>query len=244
MSIKTAVILAAGKGTRLRSVTGDSFPKPLTPLNGVPIIEYSIKALIGAGVNKVFIGCGHMIESFSYLEQKYHEVEIVENPLYDVHASIYTLLIFNDRVKAPFYLLESDILYDPAALSRLEGGSKNKILTSAPLDLDDNVYFQSDSGVLTRLTKQLRGQSSPEGVMTGIWALKEGFIQRYKRFVEDGGNDLSKDYETVIAEYSKTSEPVFIEHFEDMNWCEIDNERHLEYAMSKVLPAISEEGTN
>lgn len=240
MSIRTAVILAAGKGTRLKSVTGDSFPKPLTPLNGIPIIEYSIKALIDADVKEIFIGCGHMIESFEYLEEEYKEVKIVENPLYDVHASIYTLLIFKDLVKGPFYLLESDILYDPKVLSRLGDRSKNLILTSAPLDLDDNVYYESDSGVLSRLTKELKGEDVPEGVMTGIWALTKGFIQRYGSYVEETGNDLTKDYEVVIAEYSKAKEHVYIEHFENMNWCEIDNELHLEYALNKVLPKINE----
>lgn len=242
MSIRSAVILAAGKGTRLRSVTGDLYPKPLTPLNGIPIVEYSIKALIDAGVEEVLIGCGHMKESFEYLEQKYKEVRIIENPFYDVHASIYTLLIFKDMVEDPFYLLESDILYDPSVLLSLGDGSENKILTSAPLDLDDNVYYESEFGVLSKLTKKLVGQSSPEGVMTGIWILKEGFIHRYQSFVEETGNDLSKDYETVIAEYSKAEEPVYIEYIGDMNWCEIDNEVHLEYAMKTVLPGISKKG--
>lgn len=242
MSIKTAIILAAGKGTRLKSVTGDSFPKPLTPLEGLPLIEYSIQALIRTGVYRIYIGCGHMIESFGYLEKKYSEVQIIENPLYDIHASIYTFLIFRDLVSEPFYLLESDILYDPAVLSNLGDGSKNYILTSGPLDLDDNVYFKSKSGILTTLTKKLPKETEPEGVMTGIWALTEGFLKRYSEYVIETGNDLSKDYEIVLAEYSGKREPVYIEYQKQMNWCEIDNETHLEYALDIVLPKINMEG--
>lgn len=238
MSTKTAIILAAGKGTRLRSITGDEFPKPLTPLEGKPIIEYSIQALIGHGVNRILIGCGHLIESFEYLEDKYTEVQIVENPLYDVRASIYTLLIFEKLVRESFYLLEADILYDPKVFSMIEkkGSTKNKIVTSAPLDLDDNVYFSSKDGVLTGLSKQLKGEA--KGVMTGIWRFSEGLLPRYAAYCSEVNIDYSEDYEIMLAQFSAHEEPIEVAHFPDFNWCEIDNERHLDYALREVLPKI------
>jgi 2-aminoethylphosphonate-pyruvate transaminase len=240
MSTNTAIILAAGKGTRLRSVTGDEFPKPLTPLDGKPIIEYSIQALIAHGVNRILIGCGHLIEKFEYLEEKYDEVQIVENPLYDVRASIYTLLIFEKLVPESFYLLEADILYDHKVFSRMEkqSGDKNLIVTSKPLDLDDNVYFSSDDGVLTGLSKQLEGEA--EGVMTGIWRLSEGLLSRYAHFCDEINIDYSEDYEIMLARFSAHKEPIEVAHFEDLNWCEIDNEVHLDYALEEVLPEIKE----
>lgn len=50
-----ALILAAGKGTRMRS----SLPKPLIPLAGKPIIYYIIEALKQTGVNHIAIVVGH-----------------------------------------------------------------------------------------------------------------------------------------------------------------------------------------
>lgn len=238
MGIKTAIILAAGKGTRLRSVTGNEFPKPLTPIKGKPIIEYSIEALQKAGVNRILIGCGHQIESFEYLEERYKEVQIVENPLYDVRGSIYTFLLFEKLVKDSFYLLEADILYDPEIFSKL--GSEldsSKIVTSAPLNLDDDVYFTSEKGRLTSLTKKLSSNKS-EGVMTGIWAISEGFLQRYSAYCNEINIDFSEDYETIVAQFSADKEQIKIAHFHDLNWCEIDNEHHLDFALKNVLPGI------
>ena len=240
MDIKTAIILAAGKGTRLRSVTGDEFPKPLTPLNGLPIIEYSIRALKDSGVETILIGCGHLLESFRYLAEKYEEVKIVENAYYDTRASIYTLLMFESWVDGPFYLLEADILYDPNVFNKFKptDHTQNFIFTSAPLDLDDNVYFSAENDRLTKLTKKMNNQSKPEGVMTGIWMLSEGLIQRFAAYYYQTGSDYSEDYEMMLAKYSLEEEPIEIAHFPELNWCEIDNEQHLEYALNHVLPKI------
>ncbi|MEQ8524389.1 phosphocholine cytidylyltransferase family protein [Gracilimonas sp.] len=241
MEIKTAIILAAGKGTRLRSVTGDEIPKPLTPLNGLPIIEYSIQALKDSGVESILIGCGHLLESFDYLEKKYEEVTIIENPFYDTRASIYTFLMFESLVDEPFYLLEADILYDPAVFNKYKhtDRTKNFIFTSAPLNLDDNVYFSSENGRLSQLTKKIDNQSKPEGAMTGIWVLSDGLIQRFAAYYNQTGANYSEDYEMMLARYSREEEPINIAHFPDLNWCEIDNEDHLEYALTQVLPKIS-----
>jgi MurNAc alpha-1-phosphate uridylyltransferase len=49
-----AMILAAGKGERLRPLTLHT-PKPLVPVAGVPLIEYHLRALAAAGVTEVVI---------------------------------------------------------------------------------------------------------------------------------------------------------------------------------------------
>ncbi|WP_420824408.1 N-acetylmuramate alpha-1-phosphate uridylyltransferase MurU [Thiomicrorhabdus aquaedulcis] len=49
-----AMILAAGRGNRLRPLT-DSLPKPLVPMCGKPLIEYHLEKLAHAGVNEVVI---------------------------------------------------------------------------------------------------------------------------------------------------------------------------------------------
>ena len=59
-----AMILAAGKGERLRPLTLHT-PKPLVPVAGVPLIEYHLRALAAAGICEVVINhawLGHQIE--------------------------------------------------------------------------------------------------------------------------------------------------------------------------------------
>lgn len=52
--MRSAMILAAGLGTRLRPLTLTT-PKPLIPLAGKPLIEYHLESLVNAGFERVVI---------------------------------------------------------------------------------------------------------------------------------------------------------------------------------------------
>ncbi len=54
----TAVILAGGRGTRLRSVTGD-LPKPMVQVAGRPILERLVLHLVGSGITDVRLAVGY-----------------------------------------------------------------------------------------------------------------------------------------------------------------------------------------
>jgi len=54
-----AMILAAGRGERLRPLT-DELPKPLVEIAGKPLIEFHLEALAGAGFREVVINQGHL----------------------------------------------------------------------------------------------------------------------------------------------------------------------------------------
>lgn len=58
-----AVILAGGKGTRLKPFTM-TIPKPLLPLGDVPILEIVLQQLANAGFEQVIITLGHMAPIF------------------------------------------------------------------------------------------------------------------------------------------------------------------------------------
>tara|TARA_Y100000996_G_scaffold341623_1_gene278956 strand:+ start:641 stop:1330 length:690 start_codon:yes stop_codon:yes gene_type:complete len=65
-----AIILAGGRGKRLRPIT-DKIPKPLIPINNKPLIERTIKYLKKYGVTQIIISAGYksnLIEKF--LKQK------------------------------------------------------------------------------------------------------------------------------------------------------------------------------
>ncbi len=58
-----ALILAAGRGERLRPLT-DATPKPLLPVRGKALIEWHLEALAGAGVHQVVINTAWLEEQF------------------------------------------------------------------------------------------------------------------------------------------------------------------------------------
>lgn len=55
-----AVIMAGGKGTRLRSITNDEIPKPMVPVAGKSILQWQLEQLRGQGVTDIVIVTGHL----------------------------------------------------------------------------------------------------------------------------------------------------------------------------------------
>ena len=57
-----AMILAAGRGERMRPLT-DTLPKPLVPVCGAPLIEHHIKKLVAAGVRRIIINVSYLADA-------------------------------------------------------------------------------------------------------------------------------------------------------------------------------------
>ncbi len=72
-----AVVMAGGKGTRLRPMTCD-LPKPLAPLCGRPVLEYLFDLLIRNGVNEASLALGYLSEQIRnrYPDGKYKTLRL------------------------------------------------------------------------------------------------------------------------------------------------------------------------
>lgn len=73
--VKNAIILAAGRGSRLRHLTNE-IPKPLLAPKGVSFIEGIIKNLREKGINDIVVVTGYKSEKFDFLKD---EVILVKN---------------------------------------------------------------------------------------------------------------------------------------------------------------------
>ncbi|MFA6511713.1 MAG: sugar phosphate nucleotidyltransferase [Patescibacteria group bacterium] len=67
--VDTAVIMAAGRGTRMKELTATT-PKPLLPVEGRPFLLYALERLAAAGFTRVVVVTGHMREQFDVVLQQ------------------------------------------------------------------------------------------------------------------------------------------------------------------------------
>ena len=88
--VKTAVIMAAGMGTRFGSMTED-IPKGFIPAGNRPMVLRSIETLKACGIKRIIIGTGYHKEKYESLAQEIPCVECVFSPRFAETNSMYTL---------------------------------------------------------------------------------------------------------------------------------------------------------
>ncbi len=117
-----AVVLAAGISSRLRPLT-DSLPKTLLPVAGTPLLQRLLRALAQAEIERVIIVSGYrhqMIEQFVRSLDLRQPVSFIVNASFETTGNNYSLSLAGPIVSGhPMLLLDSDILFDPAALTLL-----------------------------------------------------------------------------------------------------------------------------
>lgn len=116
-----AIIVAAGKGSRLLPVT-ENIPKCLVTVNNIPIIDYQFACLRGNGISEVIIVTGHFEEKIrNYVTEKFSKdfkVEFIFNKDYSSTQNAYSFFMGQDSLKYSkdgFVIFNSDLIF-PAAL--------------------------------------------------------------------------------------------------------------------------------
>lgn len=109
----TAVVLAGGLGTRLRSVVKD-IPKCMAPINGIPFLSFILKKLSLNGFKKVILAVGYLkemiIETYgSNFENMSIQYSIEEDPLGTGGAILKAVNLVNDDY---FFVLNGDTYFD------------------------------------------------------------------------------------------------------------------------------------
>ena len=108
-----AIIMAAGRGERLRPVT-DATPKPLVPVNGVRMLDTIISALHDNGIYEIYVVVGYLKEQFADLPAQYPGLRLIENPDWDRANNISSLYYAREQLGSCIILDGDQIIRNPA----------------------------------------------------------------------------------------------------------------------------------
>jgi dTDP-glucose pyrophosphorylase len=126
--IETAVLLAAGRGTRMGQLTRD-VPKPMIEVRGKPVLQHIVEGLRGAGVREFLIIVGYhanaICEHFGDGPRFNIDIKYATQVVQDGTGRVVDLARdFTENL--PFVLSYGDILVEPRNYKRM-------------VDLDDDV---------------------------------------------------------------------------------------------------------
>lgn len=238
--IHTAVILAAGLGTRFGKRT-EKIPKGFIPAGGKPMVIRSIETLLSCGITRIIIGTGFGKEAYEALSDKYPGIECEFSPRYAETNSMYTLYNCRNIIgDDDFLLLESDIVYNkPAITALLEDAHPDIMLITPVTKFQDQYYVAYDS--TGRLIDCSTDQAAidAQGELVGIHKLSSEF---YKSMCQDYASKVEEfpklGYEYELLHMSQHRIPLHVLNSRQAKWYEIDDEADLNYAEKHIVPYL------
>lgn len=129
--IETAVILAAGRGRRLRELSLEQ-PKPMTEVNNIPIIDNLVRQLIDNNIKKIVIVIGYFADKLkNHILNKFQnkgQFDFVVNEIYDTTNNIYSLYLAREFIKEGFFLFEADLFCDDLIIKDFLNSKEDNII--------------------------------------------------------------------------------------------------------------------
>src|SRR5688500_6835493 len=151
-----AIILAAGKGTRLDGAAVK--PKCLVKIGGLTLLHRQIVTLRNLDLQEIIVVVGFASDSIR--EECDSGVTFVENVDFAETSSLYSLWLARDYLSEGFVVLNSDVLFHPKLLADLiESPNKDALLVSdtnkeTPLG-DEEMKVKVEEGLVVEISKEM-----------------------------------------------------------------------------------------
>jgi L-glutamine-phosphate cytidylyltransferase len=232
--VSTALLLAAGTGSRLAPLT-DDVPKCLVPVNEISILKRLIDSLQEHNFKRLVIVVGHQADCIRKFLGSFAggmEIIYVTSPLYKTTNNIYSLWLTRKIIDEPFLLIESDLVFDSEMLKdmltpdRIAVAKLNPWMDGTTVTINKHqkigAFYGGDQ------------QSDDKHYKTvNIYSLSREtwHLVRERLECQIAAKKMSGYYETVFADMVNEGclsfSPVF---FDPKRWYEIDNHADLHAA--------------
>jgi len=153
-----AVILSAGKGSRLLPLTLER-PKCLVKVAGKAILDHQIDALELAGMDKIYVVTGYRSEMVeAHLAGSSRRATIIYNPDWNNSSSIKSVYAAREMLHGNFMLLNGDTIYGGNMLRAANNRSKpglNLLTEKIDAAQEDDMLVTSENGQISDVSKKL-----------------------------------------------------------------------------------------
>lgn len=225
--VTTALLLAAGTGTRLYPLTQNA-PKCLTEVNGISILERLIYSLNQHGFKRLVVVTGYLencIRDFLGDQIGNMKIDYIYSPLYETTNNIYSLWMAREIINEPFLLLESDLVFDNSLLDTMLFPDRIAVAKMQPWMNGTCVTINQSQQVKAFLTGNVTPFGEIKYKTVNIYSISlvswYEIVKRLDKRISEG--KVNGYYETIFAEMVADGSLSFeAVSFDDKPWYEID----------------------
>ena len=223
------VILAAGKGTRLRPLT-DDVPKPLVKVAGKTLLDHIVEALPTA-IDELIIVTGYLSDKIKkHCGEEFHGRRVTYVHQAEQKGTGHALWLCKDLIKGRFLFMFADDLHGANDIARATSYTRSMLTLTTNTPERFGIVVRHPDGTLAEIIE--KPEHPPSNLAsTGVMVLDEHIFD-YKLKVEKGGEYYLTD---VIAEYAKDY-PIAV--VEQQLWIPIGYPEDIE-AAEKILSTFS-----
>lgn len=242
VSVRRAVILAAGVGRRMLPLTTD-VPKCLIEVNGVPILFRGLRVLASAGVTEAVVVVGHEAAQVRRrVGNNFEGIDVVyvDAPSFETTNNIRSLWDARGYCDEDILLLEGDVVFDRDVVVRLcEQPGNSMAVAPDNDDFSGTVVRRDDNGLVTSFILGADLDAGFGGVdlhktvniyLLRAEALRDAIVPELCRQVER--DNVQAYYEAVFRDLvADGSLPDLVAvDVSSSRWYELDDRRDLEIA--------------
>ncbi|MEI6864684.1 phosphocholine cytidylyltransferase family protein [Flavicella sp.] len=226
--ITTALILAAGTGSRLSPLTNEA-PKCLTVVNEIEILGRLVETLHYYKFKRLVIVIGPFEQQIrDYLKRVSKDiiVEYIISPVYKTTNNIYSLWLAREKMKESFVLIESDLIFKPSLLEEML--SPNRMAVSHMLPWMNGTTITIDKQLPRKVAAINLGEHVINETNFKTVNIYSFSLESWKQVGNQLGSWISKGkvngyYEAVFSEMVADGSLSFdCVYFDNDFWYEID----------------------
>jgi choline kinase len=243
--VTDALIMAAGRGSRLGGLTDDG-PKALIDLGGISPLELQLEVLIARGVGRAVLVTGYRRDLLQAAAERRAAgrigLEFVFNPFWSVTNVLGSAWFARDRLHDDFVYAHADTVFDPTILDDLLAAEADIAL---PVDLracePEQMKAEVAGDRILHLSKELPDErTAGEFIGIGLFRARivPGLVDAIEREVADGaiGSYFEAAINRLLADGGADAVAV---PTRGRAWTEIDFAEDLETAR-RLLPRFLE----
>lgn len=231
-----AIIIAAGKGTRLFPLTKNT-PKSLIEIgNGITMLESQLHSLKENNIKDVTIIVGYRAEQIEAKIKKYandFNINTVFNPFYDTSNNLISVWMARHFMQEDFITINGDDIFKPTVIENLLKSESNITMVADEKKSydDDDMKIVHKDGLVLQVSKKIPAEEA-NGESVGI--IK--FTGKGRQIYIDTLDEMVRDEENMNAFYLKAIQQIINKGYPvNFSMCKPDDWGELDFHPDLVL---------